>query len=90
MNNLPPNCLIWGERNDVEKFYQAADLMVFTSIMETAPIVIKESISWNLPCLIHNLPTYKGMYDKYEKVKYLVPNNAQENIKLIKTHLNLQ
>jgi glycosyltransferase involved in cell wall biosynthesis len=90
MNDLPPNCLIWGERNDVEKFYQAADLMVFTSIMETAPIVIKESISWKLPCLIHNLPTYKGMYDKYEKVKYLVPNNPQENINLIKTHLNLQ
>jgi glycosyltransferase involved in cell wall biosynthesis len=89
MNNLPPNCLIWGERNDVEKFYQAADLMVFTSKMECAPIVIKESISWKLPCLIYNLPSYKGMYQKYNLVNYLVPNNADKNLSLIKNHLNL-
>lgn len=90
MDNLPSNCLIWGERHDVEKFYQAADLMVFTSIMETSPIVIKESISWGLPCLIYNLHTYQGMYDKYDEVDYLVSNNPQENINLIKKHLNIK
>ncbi len=90
MKNLPPNCLIWGERYDIDKFYQAADLMVFTSVMETSPIVIKESISWNLPCLIYNLNTYKGMYDKYKEVNYLVSNNKKENVLLIKKHLNIK
>lgn len=90
MKNIPSNCLVWGERNDVDKFYQIADLMVFTSTMETAPIVIKESVSWGLPCLIYNLHTYKGMYDNHVGVNYLVPNDFQENVKLIKKHLKIQ
>lgn len=87
LDNLPKNCVIWGERSDVDKFYQAADLMVFTSIMETSPLVIREAISWNLPCFIYNLPSYKGMYDKYSSVKYLSSNNQNENVDLIKNHL---
>lgn len=86
LDNLPSNCVVWGERNDVEKFYQAADLMVFTSIMETSPIVIRESVSWELPCLVYKLQSYKKMYDKYPEVKYL-SNNQDENISLIKKHL---
>lgn len=87
LDNLPKNCVIWGERSDVDKFYQAADLMVFTSIMETSPLVIREAISWNLPCFIYNLPSYKGMYHKYPSVKYLSSNNQNENVDLIKNHL---
>ena len=34
MKDLPSNCKIWGERSDTDLFYQAADLMVFTSKME--------------------------------------------------------
>jgi glycosyltransferase involved in cell wall biosynthesis len=89
LNDLPENCIMWGERDDIEKFYQAADLMVFTSIMETSPLVIRESISWGLPCLIYNLESYKKMYDKYDEVKYLDSKNKKENIKLIKSQLNL-
>lgn len=87
LKDLPKNCLIWGERNDVEDFYQAADLMVFTSKMETSPLVIKEAISWKLPCLIYNLPAYKNMYDKYPNVSYLKKASFDENIKKIKEKL---
>ena len=31
MENLPKNCFIWGERNDVDLFYAEADLMYFPS-----------------------------------------------------------
>ena len=84
MGNLPKNCLIWGERNDVEKFYQAADLMVFTSKKETSPLVIREALSWKLPCLIYNLPAYKNMYDKFSGVSYLKDGSFNENLKQIK------
>jgi glycosyltransferase involved in cell wall biosynthesis len=87
MKDLPCNCTVWGERKDVDKFYQAADLMVFTSKMETAPIVIKEALSWGLSSLIYNLPAYKNTYKKYDKVKYLTPYNFDANLKLIRNTL---
>jgi glycosyltransferase involved in cell wall biosynthesis len=45
MKNKPDNCIVWGERNDVYKFYEAADLFLFTSRgftndKETSPLVI--------------------------------------------------
>ncbi len=85
MKDLPSNCKIWGERSDVDKFYQAADLMVFTSIMETSPIVIREAIAWKLPTLIHKLPAYRGMYDKYSFVKYLTDGDSETNLSLIRS-----
>lgn len=84
LKNLPKNCKIWGERGDVDKFYQAADLMVFTSKMETSPLVIREAISWKLPCLIYNLPAYKNMYDKFSGIYYLEDGSFEGNIKKIK------
>lgn len=85
LKDLPSNCLIWGERSDVDKFYQAADLMVFTSKRETSPLVIREALSWKLPCLIYNLPAYKNMYDKFSGVSYLKDGDFKENLKKIKS-----
>lgn len=84
MKDLPKNCKIWGERSDTDLFYQAADLMVFTSKMETSPLVIREAISWNLPSLFYDLPAYTKMYDKYKSVSYLKFGDADYNIKKIK------
>jgi FkbM family methyltransferase len=66
-SNLPSNCKVWGERDDVDLFYQAADLVIFPSIplfndKETSPLVIKEAISWKSPLLLRNLPVYVDMY----------------------------
>lgn len=88
MNKLPSNCIVWGERDDVEKFYQAADLMVFVSTFETSPLVIREAISWSLPTLARKIESYRGMYDKYPTVEYLSPND-DANIEKIRGKLGL-
>ena len=90
LKSVPPNCVVWGERDDVFKFYQAADLMIFTSKMETSPLVIREAISWKLPSLIKELQAYKNLYDKYPSVKYLTPDDVSANIHLIKSVLNIE
>ncbi|NDB27969.1 FkbM family methyltransferase [archaeon] len=76
IKDLPPNCKIWGERSDVDNFYNAADLFFFASRgfehdKETSPLVIKECIGWNLPIFLYNLPVYCNMYNKYSNMLFL-------------------
>jgi len=76
IKDLPPNCKIWGERSDVDNFYDAADLFFFASRgfehdKETSPLVIKECIGWNLPIFLYNLPVYCNMYNKYNNMMFL-------------------
>jgi FkbM family methyltransferase len=83
MKNLPSNCKWWGERTDVDSFYEAADLFLFTSRghstdMETMPLVIREALSWKVPSLIYNLPVYMGYFDKYDTIEYLT-EDMQKN-----------
>lgn len=83
MKDVPENCVVWGERSDVHKFYEAADLFLFTSKgfvtdKETSPLVIRESIGYRVPSLIYNLPVYLGMYDKYENINYLSTEGGNE------------
>jgi autotransporter strand-loop-strand O-heptosyltransferase len=65
MKDLPENVKIWGERDDIETFMQAADVFMFNSINECSPIVLREAISFGLPIVARNLPAYAGMYDRY-------------------------
>ena len=71
MQNKPKNCKVWGERNDVEKFLQAADLFYFSSTLELNPLVVKESLSYKLPTLMRKLPTYLNQYDNNNLVSYI-------------------
>lgn len=88
MKDFPDNCVWWNERKDVDNFYQAADLFLFTSRgtvtdKETSPLVIREAISYNIPSLIYNLPVYMNMYNKYDNIKYLdfdSPDTNEEKI----------
>jgi len=91
MKNLPKNCKIWGERKDVDSFYNAMDVFLFTSKgtthdKETSPLVIREAIGWNIPSLLYNLPVYCGMYDKYQNLNWLTPN-FESNLQLIKDRI---
>jgi FkbM family methyltransferase len=84
LNDAPDNCIIWGERTDVETFYSIADLFLFTSRgfssdKETSPLVIKEAIGYRIPSLIYNLPVYQGMYDKYSNINYLSTDENNED-----------
>lgn len=74
--NTPPNLTWWNERTDVDKFYQAMDLFLFTSRghendKETMPLVIREAISYQIPTLIYNLPVYLNYFNKFETINYL-------------------
>lgn len=88
MKDFPRNCRWWNERKDVDNFYHAADLFLFTSRgtvhdKETSPLVIREAIAYNIPSLIYNLPVYLGMYDKYKNINYLDFSSFDNNINKI-------
>jgi hypothetical protein len=58
MEELPSNCIWHGERDDVDKFYKAADLFYFPSKLELNPLSVKEAISYKLPILLRKLDIY--------------------------------
>jgi len=83
LSELPSNITVWNERDDVETFMTAADVMLFNSTFECNPIVIKEAISFGLKILARNLPQYLDMYSGY-----IIPidDNIQDTkSKLLKT-----
>ena len=63
--NLPDNCKIWGERDDVYKFLMASDVFMFNSTLECNPLVIREAIGHECKILARDLPQYCGMFDEY-------------------------
>ena len=83
MDELPGNCTIWGERNDVDVFYQAADLFVFNSTVELNPLCIKESLSWKTPVLFRNLPTYSDSYNNNENAHYMTDDDSKNVYKIL-------
>jgi len=78
MSAVPKNCIIHGERSDMDRFYKAADIFYFTSNYELSPIAIKEALGYGLPCFIKKLHTYKDMYDG--KAIYITGDKA-DNLK---------
>jgi hypothetical protein len=92
MENKPNNLTWWNERTDVDDFYQAMDLFLFTSRgtnndKETMPLVIREAVSYQIPILIYNLPVYLNYWDNYN-VNYLDFDNFDNNLKLIDQVVN--
>jgi len=83
METKPDNCIVWGERNDVNTFIQACDVHLFSSILELNPLSIKESLEYEKPTIIFNLPTYKGKYDDEKNIKYLTGNLVQDSENLL-------
>jgi len=71
MKDKPENCVVWGERNDINKFIQATDVHLFTSNFELNPLSIKESLEYGKPTLMFNLHTYFGKYNDLENVHFL-------------------
>ena len=71
MNSKPDNCVVWGERNDVDTFYAASDAFYFSSILELNPLSIKEALSYKLPSLFRRLHTYLDTYDNNSLVNYI-------------------
>ncbi len=84
MKNKPDNCIIWGERGDVDTFLMASDAFLFTSKFELNPLVIKEAIEYDLPTLMFNLETYCNCYDDVETIKFLNGDIEKDSNSLLK------
>lgn len=88
LKNPPKNCKIWGERSDVQKFYDACDIFLFTSRgfkydKELNPLVIKEAIASELPQLLFPLDVYCGKYDDNPWVTYL-DGDINKDVEILK------
>ena len=88
MENIPNNCVVWGERSDVDTFLQAADLFLFPSRgdrnnRELNPIAIKEAIKYKLPMMMFNLDVYCGKYNNDSKIKFMTGDINQDNDTLL-------
>lgn len=82
MKDKPDNCIIWGERQDVDNFYQACDIFYFSSKFELNPLSIKEALSYGMPCLFRKLETYLDTYDNNPLVTY-IDNNLERTKHLL-------
>jgi len=65
MKDLPTNVSVWGERNDVDNFMQACDVLMFNSTWECNPLVVREAINYGMKILTRDLPQYMGMFNGY-------------------------
>jgi autotransporter strand-loop-strand O-heptosyltransferase len=78
MNNLPKNVTVWGEREDVDTFMRACDVLMFNSTWECNPLVVREAINYGMKIMTRNLPQYMGMFDEYITP---IKSNNYEDIK---------
>ena len=74
MEDLPPNVLVWGEKDNVGDYFQLADLMLFTSTWECNPIVLKEAISNKSKIMAFDLDHYGEEY-----VPYITPLTGNQD-----------
>jgi autotransporter strand-loop-strand O-heptosyltransferase len=65
MKNLPSNVKVWGERDNIDEFMSASDVLMFNSTWECNPIVLREAASYGLKILARNLPQYFDMFTPF-------------------------
>ncbi len=95
MENLPSNCKVLGERDDVDLFYEAADLIIFPSVenfndKETSPLVLKEATSWKAPLLMKNTPVYSDMYQESDLIHFMGDSISYNANKILKIFGNME
>ena len=85
LDDKPDNCNIFGERDDVYKFYHACNLLIFPSKLELNPLVIKEALSYNLPIFMNKLDVLSEDYN----IQYL-SGDIDNDISLLFSKFNIQ
>jgi glycosyltransferase involved in cell wall biosynthesis/GR25 family glycosyltransferase involved in LPS biosynthesis len=89
IDNLPDNCVLHGEKENVDEYIQACDLFLFPSKFELNPLVIKEALCYeDLPILMFNLHTYCGHYDKNDEIYFLNGKFIEDSFLLKKILFN--
>jgi len=70
--DIPVNCFLYGEKDNVDDYYAHCDMVVFPSnIAECAPLVVREALSWKKPVFMFNMKYYDGLYDKVGGITFL-------------------
>lgn len=85
MKNKPKNCIIHGEKENVDDYYKASDLFYFPSRWELNPISVKEALSYQLPVFLTKLHTYENTFDN---IATYVDDNIDKASKLLLEQLN--
>lgn len=84
IDKLPGNCILHGEKDNVDEYIQACDLFLFPSKLELNPLVVKEALCYyDLPILMFNLETYCSQYDTTDNI-YFLKGNFNNDIFLCK------
>jgi glycosyltransferase involved in cell wall biosynthesis len=92
MEKKPDNCIVWGERNDVNEFLEACDVFLFPSKgdrgnKELNPIAIKEAMQYDdLVKVMYNLDVYCNKYNDEKNMVFLsgdLEADAQNIIKAL-------
>lgn len=83
METKPDNCVVWGERNDIDSWIQACDLHLFTSRLELNPLSIKESLEYSKPTMFFDLHTYKGKYNDTDNISFLTGDVVKDSERLL-------
>ncbi len=95
MKNLPSNCTVMGEMDNVSELLKNYDMFLFPSKgdknnKELNPIAIKEALQYKgMPKLMYNLDVYHNKYNDYEDVSYLT-GDLMTDVATIKKVLNLE
>jgi glycosyltransferase involved in cell wall biosynthesis len=83
MDDKPANVTVWNERSDVDDFYAAMDLLMFTSTKECFPLVVKEALSRQMPVLLRELPVYCDVYDNEPLVTYMREDELADQLRTL-------
>ncbi len=79
-----PNCKIWGERNDMDVFMGCMDILIFPSLVELNPIVLKEADSWDMNIFLNDIEAYTGAYKENENVTFMTLDSKRDKEILIR------
>ena len=77
------NCVIHGEKDNVDEYMAAMDLFAFPSLLELNPIALKEALSWGMDVYLNKLDVYADYFDNNELVTYIEGNNLFNYLKSI-------
>lgn len=85
LKHKPENCVIWGDRNDVNTFYEACDMFYLSSVSQLTPISMMDGLNWELPCVTKNHNIYSNTHYNSQLVKHINDNLLQTKQIILET-----
>tara|TARA_Y100000034_G_scaffold43235_2_gene52795 strand:- start:514 stop:2442 length:1929 start_codon:yes stop_codon:yes gene_type:complete len=79
-----PNCKVWGERSDIDTFMGCMDVLIFPSLVELNPIVLKEADSWDMNIFLNDIEAYTDAYKENENVTFMTLDPERDKEILIR------